>query len=171
MKNIEFDANLSFNSPLGVIGLYSRGNKIVCIEMVGAVNEGPSGDGPALADGGKAKVLSDAKKQILAYLAGKLQVLDFPVEFHGTDFQEAVWKQIDKIKFGRTLSYGEIAAKIGNPAAVRAVGGAVGSNPLPLRIGCHRVLGSSGTITGFSGGNGISTKQVLLKLESIDYKS
>ncbi len=170
MKNIEFDANLSFKSTLGVIGLYARDNKIVCVEMLGAKNLGPSGAGPALADSGKAKVLIEAKKQILDYLAGKLKVLDFPVEYHGTPFQEAVWKQIDKIKFGRTLTYGEIATKIGNPAAVRAVGGAVGSNPVPIRIGCHRVLGSTGTITGFSGGDGISTKTQLLKLEEIDYK-
>jgi methylated-DNA-[protein]-cysteine S-methyltransferase len=170
MKNIEFDANLSFKSPLGVVGLYSRGNKIVCIEMLGDKNAGPSGEGPALSNTGKAAVLIEAKNQIQAYLAGKLKVLDFPVEFHGTAFQEAVWKQIDKIKFGRTLTYGEIAAKIGNPAAVRAVGGAVGSNPVPIRIGCHRVLGSSGTITGFSGGDGISTKRQLLDLENIQAK-
>jgi methylated-DNA-[protein]-cysteine S-methyltransferase len=170
MKNIEFDANLSFNSAIGVIGLYARGNKIVCVEMLGEKNAGPSGDGPVLADSGKSAVLTEAKKQIQAYLAGKLKVLDFPVEYHGTDFQQAVWRQIDKIKFGRTLTYGEIAAKIGNPAAVRAVGGAVGSNPVPIRIGCHRVLGSSGTITGFSGGDGIPTKRLLLELESIEAK-
>jgi len=171
MKNIEFDANLSFKSPIGVIGLYARGNKIVCIEMLGGKNAGPSGDGPALPDSGKSVVLLEAKKQIQSYLAGKLKVLDFPVEYHGTEFQQAVWKQIDKIKFGRTLTYGEIAAKIGNPAAVRAVGGAVGANPVPIRIGCHRVLGTSGTITGFSGGDGIPTKRKLLALEDIEAKA
>lgn len=168
MKNIEFDANLSFKSPIGVIGLYARGNKIVCIEILGEKNAGPSKGGHVLADSGKSSVLTESKKQIQAYLAGKQKVLDFPVEYHGTDFQQAVWKQIDKIKFGRTLTYGQIAAKIGNPAAVRAVGGAVGANPIPIRIGCHRVLGSSGTITGFSGGNGISTKRMLLEIESIE---
>lgn len=170
MKIIEFDANLSFNSRLGVIGLYSRGNKIVCIEMLGNKNAGPSGQGPALANSGNSPVLAEAKKQLQAYLAGQLQVLDFPVAFSGTPFQEAVWKQIDKIKFGRTLTYAEIAQKIGNPAAVRAVGGAVGSNPVPIRIGCHRVLGSTGTITGFSGGDGIATKRQLLELEQIETK-
>jgi methylated-DNA-[protein]-cysteine S-methyltransferase len=170
MKNIEFDANLSFNSAIGVIGLYARGNKIVCVEMLGEKNAGPSGEGPALENSGKSAVLGDAKQQIQAYLAGKIKVLDFPVEYHGTDFQEAVWKQINKIKFGHTLTYGEIAAKIGNPAAVRAVGGAVGANPVPIRIGCHRVLGSSGTITGFSGGDGIETKRRLLTLEKIETK-
>ena len=170
MKNIEFDANLSFKSPIGVIVLYARGNKIVCIEMLGDKNAGPSGDGPALQDSGRSAVLLEAKKQIQSYLAGKSKVLDFPVEYHGTEFQQAVWKQIDKIKFGRTLTYGEIAAKIGNPSAVRAVGGAVGANPVPIRIGCHRVLGTSGTITGFSGGDGIPTKRKLLALEDIEAK-
>ena len=168
MKKIEFDANLSFNSAIGVIGLYARGNKIVCVEILGEKNAGPSRGGYVLADSGKSAVLTEAKKQIQAYLAGKQKLLDFPVEYHGTDFQQAVWKQIDKIKFGRTLTYGQIAAKIGNPAAVRAVGGAVGANPIPIRIGCHRVLGSSGTITGFSGGNGLPTKRKLLALESIE---
>lgn len=171
MKNIEFDANLSFKSAIGVIGLYARGNKIVAVEMLGEKNWGPSGTGPVLPDSGKARVLVEAKRQIIDYLAGKLKVLDFPLEYEGTDFQVAVWKQIDKIKFGRTLTYGEIAAKIGNPAAVRAVGGAVGSNPVPIRIGCHRVLGSTGTITGFSGGDGIDTKKQLLALEQIEFKA
>lgn len=170
MNNIEFDSNLSFNSPIGTIGLYARGDKIVCVEIVGNKNEGPSGNSQPARDSGRSKVLKEAKKQIEGYLAGKLQVIDFPVEYNGTDFQEAVWRQIDSTKFGSTLSYGEIAANIGNPAAVRAVGGAVGANPLPIRIGCHRVLGSTRTITGYSGGSGIPTKEWLLDHEQIEYR-
>ena len=169
MKNIEFDANLSFKSPLGWITVFSREQKIVQIEIIGSSNKGPCGN-RVIPDLGKSKVLTEAKSKILDYISGKTPVLDLDYEHRGTEFQEAVWKQVSKIKFGRTLTYGEIANKIGNPAAVRAVGGAVGSNPVPLRIGCHRVLGSTGTITGFSGGDGISTKTQLLKLEEIDYK-
>jgi methylated-DNA-[protein]-cysteine S-methyltransferase len=170
MKKIEFDSNLSFDSAIGTIGLYARGDKIVCIEIIGTKNEGPSGNGKAIADSGKSKILKEAKRQLENFFAGKSRVLDFEIDFSGTNFQEAVWRQIDKIKFGSTLTYGEIASNIGNPAAVRAVGGAVGANPLPLRIGCHRVLGSSGTITGYSGGSGVPTKQWLLGHEQITYR-
>lgn len=162
MKNIDSDSSLSFDSPVGRVSLYARANKVVFIEMTTKSKGAPTV--------GKSAVLQTAKRQLLDYFAGKSKVLTFPVEFHGTDFQEAVWKQIDKIKFGKTLSYGQIAKRIGSPKAVRAVGGAVGANPLPLRIACHRVLGSSGTITGYSGGNGIPTKQKLLALENIEYK-
>lgn len=160
MKKIDFDASLSFKSPVGVISIYARGEKVVRLDIGGLT-------APKF---GSAKVLSVAQKQLTDYFTGKQKVLDFAVEVHGTEFQEAVWKQIDKIKFGRTLSYADIAAKIGNPNAVRAVGGAVGSNPVPIRIGCHRVLGASGTITGYSGGQGIPTKRKLLTLEQIETK-
>jgi methylated-DNA-[protein]-cysteine S-methyltransferase len=97
-------------------------------------------------------------------------VLDFAVEWHGTAFQEAVWQQIADLGWGQTASYAEIAGAIGNPKAVRAVGGAVGANPVPLIVGCHRVMGASGQITGYSGGDGIATKKWLLNHESIDYR-
>jgi len=79
-----------------------------------------------------------------------------------------VWNQVARIPFGSTMSYAEIAAAIGKPLASRAVGGAVGSNPIALVIGCHRVMGASGKITGYSGGNGIPTKRWLLKHEGIN---
>jgi methylated-DNA-[protein]-cysteine S-methyltransferase len=90
------------------------------------------------------------------------------VELNGTEFQRSVWKQIAKIPFGKTVSYADIANKIGKPLASRAVGGAVGSNPVPLIVGCHRVMGASGRITGYSGGEGIPTKRWLLELEQIE---
>jgi methylated-DNA-[protein]-cysteine S-methyltransferase len=88
----------------------------------------------------------------------------------GTEFQRTVWKEIQKIKFGQVKTYADIAKAIGKPLAARAVGGAVGSNPIPLAIGCHRVLGASGKITGYSGGKGLPTKRVLLDLEGIASK-
>jgi methylated-DNA-[protein]-cysteine S-methyltransferase len=96
--------------------------------------------------------------------------LDFAVELHGTAFQEAVWAEIAKLGFGKVATYADIASAIGNPKAVRAVGGAVGSNPVPLVVGCHRVLGASKKITGYSGGEGIPTKKWLLAHESIEYR-
>lgn len=157
----DFDSCSSFDSPVGRISLFANGEKIVGITMAG----------PKIAPSGKARVLTDAEKQLKAYFAGKSKLLDFAVELHGTDFQKAVWKQIAKIGFGKTKSYADIARAIGKPLASRAVGGAVGSNPVPLVIGCHRVLGASGRITGYSGGKGIPTKQWLLKLEGIEAKA
>jgi methylated-DNA-[protein]-cysteine S-methyltransferase len=96
--------------------------------------------------------------------------LDFEISLAGTAFQQSVWQVIDQIPFGQSLSYADIATAIGNPKAVRAVGAAVGANPVPIRIGCHRVLGSNASITGYSGGDGIPTKRWLLEHESIQTK-
>lgn len=153
------DASISFDSPIGAITVESTGEKITAL-YIGQ----PS---PVF---GSSKVLREAKKQLGAYFAGKLTKFDLPVQLHGTEFQLAVYKQIAKIGFGKTLSYADIAAKLGKPLASRAVGGAVGSNPVPIIVGCHRVLGASGKITGYSGGDGLPTKRMLLKLEGIESK-
>lgn len=152
-------AVLSVDSPIGPITLIAKGEKIIRVEL-----------GKKAAAVGGSKVLGEAKSQLAAYFAGKLERFTIPVEATGTEFQKSVWKEIAKIGFGRTLSYGEIAAKIGNPAASRAVGAAVGSNPTPLIVGCHRVLGSTGKITGFTGGKGIKTKAWLLSHEDIEFR-
>jgi methylated-DNA-[protein]-cysteine S-methyltransferase len=158
MKKMTEEATRCFESPIGNIFLKARNNKVVFVAM------GVSGK----ANEGKASVLDDAEKQLKRYFAGKSRVLDFDVSVEGTEFQRAVWGEIAKIGFGETKTYGEIAEAIGRPKAVRAVGGAVGANPVPLVIGCHRVLGSSGKITGYSGGDGLPTKRWLLKLEGLE---
>ncbi|MFM6940299.1 MAG: methylated-DNA--[protein]-cysteine S-methyltransferase [Rhodoluna sp.] len=151
------EATRCFGSPIGNIFMLARNNKIVFITM----------GGPAVPNFGSAMILDQAEKQLTQYFEGKTKVLDFEVEVEGTEFQRAVWAEIAKIPFGETKTYGEIAAAIGRPKAVRAVGGAVGANPVPLVIGCHRVLGSSGKITGYSGGDGLPTKRWLLALEGL----
>ena len=160
MKIPQFDSSVSFDSPVGNINVYARGESVVFLNM---------GEAPCEATG-RAKVLGIAKKQLTDYFKGKSKVLDFAVELHGTAFQEAVWQQIAALGWGQTASYADIANAIGNPKAVRAVGGAVGANPVPLVVGCHRVMGASGQITGYSGGDGITTKKWLLAHESIDYR-
>ncbi|WP_138275147.1 methylated-DNA--[protein]-cysteine S-methyltransferase [Rhodoluna limnophila] len=157
MTNIIFDASLSFNSPLGVISIYSLNEKVVRLRIGGE---------PAPANG-RSSTLRKAERQISRYLSGKSKTLDFEVATLGTPFQEAVWRALESIEFGRTLSYGQIAQLCGNPKAVRAVGGAVAANPVPLRIPCHRVLGSTGQVTGYTPGLGIQTKLALLKLEGV----
>ena len=112
------DASISFDSPIGAITVESTNEKITGLRIA---EQSP--------DFGSSKVLREAKKQLTAYFAGKLTKFDLPVDLHGTEFQKAVWKQIAKIGFGKTLSYADIAGKLGKPLASRAVGGAVGSNP------------------------------------------
>ena len=109
------------------------------------------------------KVLKSAVKQLSAYFAGKTEKFDISLRPVGTDFQQRVWMALRSIKYGKTVSYGDIAKKIGNPKAVRAVGAAIGKNPLSIIVPCHRVIGSNGKLTGFAGG--LSTKEYLLDLE------
>lgn len=160
MKKMTEEATRCFDSPIGNILLKARNNKVVYLTM----------GGPKVENSGSAKVLDLAEKQLKNYFAGKSRVLDFDVELKGTEFQRAVWDEISKIGFGETKTYGDIAHAIGRPKAIRAVGGAVGANPVPLVVGCHRVLGSSGKITGYSGGDGLPTKRWLLALEGLKAK-
>ena len=103
-------------------------------------------------------------RQLRAYFESKLKEFDLPLTLEGTEFQRRVWTSLLTIPYGETISYAELAQHIGNPKAVRAVGLANGSNPIPIIIPCHRVIGSNGSLTGFGGG--LDTKKKLLALES-----
>jgi len=107
--------------------------------------------------------LGETIRQLRAYFAGELQAFDLPLAPQGTPFQLAVWKRLCEIPYGETISYGELARRIGNPNASRAVGLANGSNPIPIVIPCHRVIGSNGKLTGYGGG--LPIKEKLLGLE------
>jgi methylated-DNA-[protein]-cysteine S-methyltransferase len=108
--------------------------------------------------------LATASEQLLEYFAGTRQTFDLPLQLSGTDFQVSVLEELLRIPYGETVSYGDIAKRIGRPKAVRAVGAANGRNPLPVVVPCHRVIGSSGDLTGFGGG--LDTKEALLRLEA-----
>jgi methylated-DNA-[protein]-cysteine S-methyltransferase len=109
-------------------------------------------------------VLAEAVRQLRAYFARDLKEFDLPLDPSGSDFQKSVWAQLLTIGYGDTASYGEIARRLGRSnAASRAVGLANGSNPIPIVIPCHRVIGADGTLTGYAGG--IERKQTLLELE------
>ena len=103
-------------------------------------------------------------RQLQAYFGGELKKFDLPLVMEGTEFQLRVWNALRAIPYGETISYTQLAGRIGNPKAVRAVGLANGSNPIPIIVPCHRVIGSDGSLTGFGGG--LSTKKMLLELES-----
>jgi methylated-DNA-[protein]-cysteine S-methyltransferase len=111
---------------------------------------------------------SEVIQQLQAYFAGKRIAFDVPLLLQGTDFQNSVWRMLQEIPYGETLSYKELATRIGNPKAVRAVGAANGANPIPIIIPCHRVIGNDGSLTGFGGG--LPLKKKLLELESRQLK-
>ncbi|MGH8036985.1 MAG: methylated-DNA--[protein]-cysteine S-methyltransferase [Stenotrophomonas sp.] len=111
-----------------------------------------------------ADALRDARTQLLQFLHGDRTGFELPLAPHGTEFQLRVWKALADIPFGETWSYVQLARHIGQPSASRAVGAANGRNPLPIVLPCHRVIGSSGALTGFGGG--LETKAALLSLEA-----
>lgn len=109
-------------------------------------------------------LLQQVEQQLQEYFAGQRQQFDLPLHFIGTDFQKQVWQALLSIPYGETRSYLQIAQQIGNEKSVRAVGAANGKNPISIIAPCHRVIGSSGKLTGFAGG--LEAKAFLLQLES-----
>ncbi len=109
-----------------------------------------------------------AEKQIQEYFNGNRKAFSIPLDMRGTSFQKNVWEALLAIPFGETRTYGDLAKKLGAPAASRAVGAANGRNPISIVVPCHRVIGASGKLTGFAGG--LETKAHLLGLEGVDRK-
>ncbi|HEU5079794.1 MAG TPA: methylated-DNA--[protein]-cysteine S-methyltransferase [Opitutaceae bacterium] len=109
-------------------------------------------------------VLWEAERQLAEYFAGERTTFALKLAFIGTEFQQQVWRALTEIPFGQTLSYAQLAAQLGRPAAVRAVGAANGRNPISIIAPCHRVIGSNGSLTGFAGG--LEAKSFLLNLEA-----
>lgn len=109
------------------------------------------------------KAFAQAKQQFSAYFSGELTEFDLPLDPHGTEFQLRVWKALCTIPYATTISYGELARRIGKPTASRAVGLANGANPLSIIVPCHRVIGANGSLTGYGGG--LNAKKYLLDLE------
>jgi methylated-DNA-[protein]-cysteine S-methyltransferase len=112
----------------------------------------------------EAAPFAKVKHQLAAYFAGQLQQFDLPLQLQGTAFQQRVWEELNRIPYGSTISYGELARRVGNPNASRAVGLANGRNPVSLIVPCHRVIGANSKLTGYGGG--LSRKEALLTFES-----
>ncbi|RIJ64601.1 methylated-DNA--[protein]-cysteine S-methyltransferase [Rummeliibacillus sp. TYF005] len=108
------------------------------------------------------------QKQYEEYFTGKRTFFDIPINLQGTPFQKEVWEALLQIPFGKTTCYSEIANRVNRPKAVRAVGGAIGANPILIAIPCHRIIGKNGKLTGFSAG--IPLKKALLQIENVPYK-
>ena len=115
------------------------------------------------ADGKGSEFLDEAERELAEFFAGARREFSVVLDAVGTEFQRAVWGQLSRIPFGETRSYGEIAERIGNPKAVRAVGLANGKNPISVVVPCHRVIGADGSLTGFGGG--LEMKRKLLEME------
>jgi O-6-methylguanine DNA methyltransferase len=121
-----------------------------------------------VAQGKEIAPLQQAVDELRRYFAGERVQFSCPLDLHGTPFQLAVWRELCRIPYGETRSYGEIACAIGQPNASRAVGAANGANPIAIIVPCHRVIGANGTLTGYGGG--LPTKSWLLSLEGIEYQ-
>ena len=142
--------SLSMPSPIGHLTIEERDEKIVAISWANR----PAGNGSPL--------LAEAARQLQGYFDGKLSHFDLPLAPSGSPFEQRVWSAMQKIPYGETRCYGDLAADISS--APRAVGGACGKNPIPIVIPCHRVLAKAG-LGGYSGAGGLDTKQALLRLE------
>ena len=146
---------MRFETPFGPAWASVDANGAITVFNFGAHGDG-GGTNPEVA------------RQVDEFFAGKRQTFDIPLAPKGSEFQKRVWAELAKIPFGETISYGELARRIGNPAASRAVGHANGQNPISVIVPCHRVIGSNGKLTGYGGG--LDLKEKLLAWErSIRY--
>ena len=146
---------LVFDTPLGQMALAEESGALTRLFL--------PGEGIPRLVSRETPLLSKGRDEILAYLRGERRSFDLPLDPMGPPFQQAVWAELRRIPYGETRSYAQVAAGIGKPKAVRAVGQANHRNPLPIFIPCHRVIGASGKLTGYGGG--LDLKEKLLELE------
>ncbi len=150
------------DSPVGKLKLIASDRGLVAILWP---NDNPRRVRPPdHAENARHPVLTKTETQLAEYFAGKRAHFDIPLDPQGTPFQRAVWEALVAIPFGETRSYGQLAKQLGNRNATRAVGAANGRNPISIVVPCHRVVGSTGKLTGFAGG--LPTKSFLLELEA-----
>ncbi|MEV4113213.1 methylated-DNA--[protein]-cysteine S-methyltransferase [Nonomuraea sp. NPDC049695] len=149
------DIYTTIDSPLGEILLAGDGSALTRVSFGVGTREGPKRDPAAFAE---------AERQFAEYFAGERMTFDLPLASHGTPFQERVWAEVAALPYGTTTTYGALTARIGAPRdRIRAVGAAIGANPLLIVRPCHRVVGADGTLTGYAGG--LERKHELLTLE------
>ncbi|HET9648134.1 MAG TPA: methylated-DNA--[protein]-cysteine S-methyltransferase [Microlunatus sp.] len=150
-------------SPIDPLTLIAEGDVLVGVRFAdGGGRRWFSGDRELAVDDAH-PVLVRARRQLREYFAGERQAFDLPLQPQGDEFRMRVWSQLCTIPYGSTVSYGDVAAALGDRRLAQAVGQAVGANPLPVVIPCHRVVGSDGSLTGFGGG--LARKRFLLELE------
>jgi len=164
-RRVAADGLLTFRSPVGRIEVRSRDGAVVAVavERDGRLPGDQEDERPD-------DLLRATQRQISDWFAGVRREFDLPLRPEGTPFQLGVWAALRAVPWGRTTTYGALGAAVGRPQAGRAVGGAVASNPLPLLVPCHRVLGRTGGLTGYTVGAGVRTKAWLLGHEGVPYR-
>jgi methylated-DNA-[protein]-cysteine S-methyltransferase len=158
-RNFAMTSHTIIPSPLGNILLTADDHGLTGINF----QEAEGAKMPPRGSVESAAPFEDTTAQLTAYFRGALKHFDLPLSPAGTAFQRSVWNALCEIPYGQTISYGELAARLGKPTASRAVGAANGRNPLPIVVPCHRVIGGNGRLTGYYGGTHL--KEFLLKLE------
>jgi methylated-DNA-[protein]-cysteine S-methyltransferase len=149
------------DTPVGRLVLEGDGDVLIGVWLPNH----PQQDGLDAAFDGATPVLKETTRQLEEYFAGERRTFDVPMELDGTAFQRAVWAELSRIPYAETISYGELARRVGRPKGPRAVGQANGANPIPIIVPCHRVLASNG-IGGYGGG--LPVKRALLAVEGVE---
>ncbi|GJG94556.1 methylated-DNA--[protein]-cysteine S-methyltransferase [Cupriavidus pauculus] len=154
------------DSPLGNVLLRAEDGQLTGVFFAGQKYYPAHARALAPESAADARVLAQAAEELDAYFQGRLHDFTVPIRFAGSDFQHRIWQALCDIEFGETSTYGQLAAGLGLPPShSRAVGGAVGRNPLSVIVPCHRILGASGALTGYAGG--VDRKIALLRLEGV----
>ena len=155
----------AYESPIGKLTIAEQEGKLRGIWLTGELKLMPETEITIIKE--ETPLIAETHRQLEEYFAGKRQAFDLPLLPQGTDFQQRVWQELYKIPYGETVSYGEIAKRIGDPKAARAVGMANNKNPWLIVVPCHRVIGADGSLVGYGGGSSI--KSFLLELEKKNF--
>ncbi len=162
-NNMTTRTNAVIDSPVGPLTLVAEDGKLAGLYLDVRGHEPPAALLGARRTADSEPVLAEAARQLGAYFAGELTSFDLPLQLDGTSFQRTVWAGLQEIGYGETISYGQLAKRIGQPSASRAVGLANGRNPVAIVVPCHRVIGADGSLTGYGGG--LDRKRFLLGME------
>ena len=139
---------VQIDTPIGPLRLVAEAGRLAELELPPPRGERP----PPPTDEADRRLLDEASAQLETYFAGERKQFDLPLAMAGTPFQQRVWRELCEIPYGETISYGELARRVGKPGSARAVGLANGRNPVAIIVPCHRVIGSNGKLTGYGGG-------------------
>jgi len=152
-----------FLTPLGAVLATAEGGFVTSVNFIAAKSAPPLGKD--WAEDPHSSPLKECAEQLADYFAGTLQRFDLPVAPRGTPFQERVWREIERVPFGQTITYSELASRAGAPGSARAAGAATGRNPIWIVVPCHRIVGADGSLTGYAGG--LERKRKLLEIEGV----
>lgn len=166
-KKTNAEAGINLQTPIGVLHIAATPRGISQLDFVRPKQNGTGSQrGRATSPGRQARThIARAIRQIREYFSGRRTEFDLPLDLEGTPNQQLVWQGLLEIPYGKTLTYGDLAHKVGSPRAARAVGSACGRNPVAVIVPCHRVIGTDGSLHGYGGG--LWRKEFLLKLEGV----